>query len=79
MSRRWTKRCITLVTSLQTNTLGGAQDAFVRRGFGANRDGSVMTNGLKTVLPRSFNAATSRVEVLKGLSPVWDSRSRRPD
>ncbi len=51
---------------VQTNTLGGTQDAFVRRGFGANRDGSIMTNGLKTVLPRSFNAATSRVEVLKG-------------
>ncbi|CCG85860.1 TonB-dependent siderophore receptor [Erwinia piriflorinigrans] len=51
---------------VQTNTLGGTQDAFVRRGFGSNRDGSVMTNGLKTVLPRSFNAATERVEVLKG-------------
>lgn len=51
---------------VQTNTLGGTQDAFVRRGFGANRDGSIMTNGLRTVLPRSFNAATSRVEVLKG-------------
>ena len=25
---------------VQTNTLGGTQDAFVRRGFGANRDGS---------------------------------------
>ncbi|MHA0938438.1 TonB-dependent siderophore receptor [Enterobacter kobei] len=50
----------------QTNTLGGTQDAFVRRGFGANRDGSIMTNGLRTVLPRSFNAATERVEVLKG-------------
>lgn len=51
---------------VQTNTLGGTQDAFTRRGFGANRDGSIMTNGLRTVLPRSFNAATSRVEVLKG-------------
>ncbi|HBO0703294.1 TPA: TonB-dependent siderophore receptor [Enterobacter kobei] len=51
---------------VQTNTLGGTQDAFVRRGFGANRDGSIMTNGLRTVLPRSFNAATKRVEVLKG-------------
>ena len=50
----------------QTNTLGGTQDAFVRRGFGANRDGSIMTNGLRTVLPRSFNASTERVEVLKG-------------
>ncbi|MFT3057730.1 TonB-dependent siderophore receptor [Enterobacter sp. 03-F-07-AD-ECC] len=51
---------------VQTNTLGGTQDAFVRRGFGTNRDGSIMTNGLRTVLPRSFNAATERVEVLKG-------------
>ena len=51
---------------VQTNTLGGTQDAFVRRGFGANRDGSIMTNGLRTVLPRSFHAATERVEVLKG-------------
>lgn len=51
---------------VQTNTLGGTQDAFVRRGFGANRGGSIMTNGLRTVLPRSFNAATERVEVLKG-------------
>ncbi|WP_312480209.1 TonB-dependent siderophore receptor [Kosakonia cowanii] len=51
---------------VQTNTLGGTQDAFVRRGFGANRDGSVMTNGLRTVVPRSFNADVSRVEVLKG-------------
>ncbi len=26
---------------VQTNTLGGTQDAFTRRGFGANRDGSI--------------------------------------
>lgn len=50
----------------QTNTLGGTQDAFIRRGFGENRDGGILTNGLKTVLPRSFNATTQRVEVLKG-------------
>jgi iron complex outermembrane receptor protein len=50
----------------QANTLAGTQDAFVRRGFGDNRDGSVLTNGLRTVLPRSFNATTDRVEVLKG-------------
>lgn len=50
---------------VQTNTLGHP-DAFTRRGFGANRDGSIMTNGLRTVVPRSFNAATSVVEVLKG-------------
>ncbi len=52
----------------QTNTLGGTQDSFIRRGFGDNRDGSILTNGLKTVQPRSFNAATERVEVLKGPS-----------
>lgn len=52
----------------QTNTLGGTQDAFLKRGFGENRDGSIMTNGLRTVLPRSFNATTERVEVLKGPS-----------
>jgi len=51
---------------VQTNTLGGTQDSFVRRGFGTNRDGSIMTNGLRTVVPRSFNADASRVEVLKG-------------
>lgn len=50
----------------QSNTLGGTQDAVIRRGFGDNRDGSILTNGLKTALPHSFNAATERVEVLKG-------------
>ncbi|WP_339778569.1 TonB-dependent siderophore receptor [uncultured Thalassospira sp.] len=50
----------------QTNTLGGTQDAIIRRGFGSNRDGSILTNGLKSALPRSFNITTDRVEVLKG-------------
>lgn len=50
----------------QSNTLGGTQDSFIRRGFGDNRDGSILTNGLKTALPRSFNATSDRVEVLKG-------------
>ena len=50
----------------QANTLGGTQDSFIRRGFGDNRDGSILTNGLKTALPRSFNATSERVEVLKG-------------
>lgn len=54
----------------QTNTLGGTQDAIIRRGFGNNRDGSILTDGLKTVLPRSFNITTERVEVLKGPSSV---------
>ena len=50
----------------QSNTLGGTQDAVIRRGFGDNRDGSILTDGFKTALPRSFNATTERVEVLKG-------------
>ncbi|MBE9604333.1 TonB-dependent siderophore receptor [Acetobacteraceae bacterium H6797] len=50
----------------QTNTLGATQDAFLRRGFGDNRDGSIMVDGLRTVWPRSLNATTDRVEVLKG-------------
>lgn len=50
----------------QTNTLGGTQDAFIRRGFGQNRDNAMLTNGMKTVLPGSFNATSDRVEVLKG-------------
>ncbi|SHI71501.1 iron complex outermembrane recepter protein [Roseomonas rosea] len=52
----------------QTNTLGGTQDAVIRRGFGDNRDGGILIDGLRTALPRSFNAATDYVEVLKGPS-----------
>ncbi|TWF59045.1 TonB-dependent siderophore receptor [Neorhizobium alkalisoli] len=52
----------------QANTLGGTQDAVMRRGFGEKIDGSVLTDGLRTVLPRSVNATTDRVEVLKGPS-----------
>lgn len=50
----------------QANSLGGTQDSVIRRGFGDNRDGSILTNGLKTALNRSYNATTDRVEVLKG-------------
>ncbi|WP_185968386.1 TonB-dependent siderophore receptor [Paracoccus sp. M683] len=50
----------------QANTLGGTQDSVIRRGFGGNRDGSILTDGLKSILPRSFNLTTERVEVLKG-------------
>lgn len=52
----------------QANTLGGTQDAFLRRGFGDNRDGSIMLDGLRTVLPRSYTVMTDQVEVLKGPS-----------
>ena len=50
----------------QANNLGGTQDAFLRRGFGDNRDGSIMIDGLRTVVPRSFTVMTDYVEVLKG-------------
>ncbi|WP_314949009.1 TonB-dependent siderophore receptor [Bradyrhizobium cosmicum] len=50
----------------QTNTLAGSQDAVVRRGFGDNRDGSIMRNGMPLVQGRSFNSAVESVEVLKG-------------
>ena len=51
---------------VQTNTLGVTQDAITRRGFGANRHGPIMTTDLLTGPPRRLNAATDRVDVLKG-------------
>jgi iron complex outermembrane receptor protein len=50
----------------QTNTLAGTQDAVMRRGFGDNRDGSIMRNGMPLVQGRALNAAVESVEVLKG-------------
>ncbi len=50
----------------QGNTIAGANDAIIRRGFGESRDGSILTDGLNTALPHSFNATTDYVEVLKG-------------
>jgi iron complex outermembrane recepter protein len=38
----------------------------MRRGFGDNRDGSIMIDGLRTMLPRSMTVMTDSVEVLKG-------------
>lgn len=50
----------------QGNTLGGTQDAIIKRGFGGNRDNSIMRNGLQSVQARNFTPTTERVEVLKG-------------
>ncbi|MBJ9751130.1 TonB-dependent siderophore receptor [Burkholderia cepacia] len=50
----------------QGNTLAGTQDTIMKRGFGGNRDGSVMQNGMPLVQGRAFNAAVDKVEVLKG-------------
>ena len=48
------------------NSTGGLFDAFFKRGFGANRDGSIMRNGVTGGITHNFNATVSSVEVLKG-------------
>ena len=50
----------------QGNTLAGTQDTVMKRGFGGNRDGSIMHNGMPLVQGRGLNAAAESVEVLKG-------------
>lgn len=50
----------------QGNTLGNTRDALIKRGFGNNSDGSVLRDGVRSNLSRSFGATTERVEVLKG-------------
>ena len=73
----------------QGNTLAGTQDAVMRRGFGDNRDGSIMRNGMPINQGRSLNAAVQSVEVLKGpasllygiMDPggIINTISKRPD
>lgn len=50
----------------QSNTLAGTQDGFVKRGFGANADGSILRDGIRSSLSRNFSSTSERVEVLKG-------------
>ncbi|WP_374941146.1 TonB-dependent siderophore receptor [Pseudomonas sp. 102515] len=50
----------------QGNTLAGTKDAFVKRGFGTNADGSIFRDGVRSNLSHNFDAAAERVEVLKG-------------
>ncbi|PWB35297.1 TonB-dependent siderophore receptor [Pseudomonas sp. SDI] len=50
----------------QGNNFGGTADTVMKRGFGDNRDGSIMRDGMPIVQGRSLNATTERVEVLKG-------------
>ena len=50
----------------QGNNFGGTQDTVMKRGFGDNRDGSIMRDGMPIVQGRSLSASTERVEVLKG-------------
>lgn len=61
----------------QANTLGGMFDSIQKRGFGGNRDNSIMRNGLQAGPAKNFSATTETVEVLKGpASVLWYSRSR---
>ena len=50
----------------QANTLGSTQDSVMVRGFGDNRNGSIMRDGMPIVQGRGLNASVDRVEVLKG-------------
>ncbi|GFM89073.1 TonB-dependent receptor [Pseudomonas cichorii] len=50
----------------QGNTLGSTQDTLMKRGFGDNRDGSIMRDSMPVVQGRNLNATAERVEVLKG-------------
>lgn len=56
----------------QNNTYGNTTDSALKRGFGANGDGSLLRDGLRSQSPRNLNATTERVEVLKGpASLLW--------
>lgn len=55
---------------VQGNTLAGTQDTLLKRGFGGNRDGSIMHNGMPLVQGRGLNANADAVEVLKGPSSL---------
>ncbi|WP_460140246.1 TonB-dependent siderophore receptor [Pseudomonas sp. S2_E01] len=50
----------------QGNTLASTQDSVMTRGFGDNRNGSIMRDGMPIVQGRGLNATVDRVEVLKG-------------
>lgn len=54
----------------QGNTLGSTQDTLMKRGFGDNRDGSILRDGMPTIQGRNFNATTDYIEVLKGPSAL---------
>ncbi|MFT3799602.1 MAG: TonB-dependent receptor [Burkholderiaceae bacterium] len=54
----------------QGNTLASTQDTILKRGFGGNRDGSILRNGMPLVQGRSLNFAAESVEVLKGPSSL---------
>ncbi|TCJ98940.1 iron complex outermembrane receptor protein [Volucribacter psittacicida] len=54
----------------QANTLGGIFDSIQKRGFGGNRDNSIMRNGIQAGPSHNFGPTTDTVEVLKGPASV---------
>jgi len=50
----------------QGNTLASTQDSVMTRGFGDNRNGSIMRDGMPIVQGRGLSESVERVEVLKG-------------
>lgn len=50
----------------QGNTLGNTKDALIKRGFGTNDDGSILRDGVRSVIGHNLGATTDHVEVLKG-------------
>lgn len=54
----------------QGNNLAGTLDAVVKRGYGGNRDNSILRNGFESTQARNYTATTERVEVLKGPASV---------
>lgn len=60
----------TVSGTTQANTLGGLMDAVLKRGFGNNRDNSILRNGVIAGPSHNFSATTERLEVLKGPASV---------
>ena len=50
----------------ETNTLGNSKDAVIKRGFGSNDDGSILRDGIRSVVGHNVGATTDHIEVLKG-------------
>ncbi|WP_240161731.1 TonB-dependent receptor [Gluconacetobacter azotocaptans] len=54
------------------NDFGGTQDALIKRGFGANDDGSILRDGIRMPIGRNYQGATAeRVEILKGPASLF--------
>lgn len=54
------------------NNFGGTQDSLIKRGFGANDDGSILRDGIRMPVGRNYQGdTTERVEVLKGPASLF--------